>query len=720
MTARPSSPRLPSTPLLPWGSLPARTAFRCPPALLLPALLLGVLLCAPPAAASDAALAITGVTVLPMDAERMLPDQTVLVEDGRIAALGATGAVALPPGAEVVDGVGLFLLPGLFDTHVHFDRTEGEALLELHLAHGVTTVQSMHGSPWHLELRERVRRGELTGPRIVTTGPTTATERVDSPEKAAEVVRAQHGAGYDAVKMYGDGSGGMTEETYRRVIDEAHRLGMRVTGHAPRNHPFSLVLGHGQDSIDHLEEVIYTYQPILDVIGPLIDVQFGRAEPETVEAALADPDDLHRRLRPAYERLARDARAAGLAITPTLVAFRTIWQQTTPAYPTLLELPQMQWMHPLTRAEWGPGLNRYRSGGWADRLELMDKILGTGFAVQMEMVPHLAAAGVPILAGTDAPLTFVFPGWALHRELELLVEAGLTPYQALAAATSTAAAELGLAADSGTVAPGKRADLLLVEANPLEAIANTRRIAGVVAAGRWLPRAELDRRLEAVVASNERKAAQVEPLLAAFRSDDAGAIAEAFRGIEAPDEEVRRFAERMINSAGYGLLGDGEVEPALAAFRTNTELFADSANVWDSLGEGLLTAGRLEEALASYRKALEVDPAFDNPKSYVAFLEELAPALAAAPELSAEELARYAGDYGERHVRLREDGRLVYHRGEGEPRPLVPLAGHRFRIEGVWDFLMRFDVEGDGPAARIVGVYAQGHTDESVRGAPAD
>ncbi|MEM7204004.1 MAG: amidohydrolase family protein [Planctomycetota bacterium] len=563
-------------------------------------------------AAPQQPVAFVGVDVLPMDRERVLRDHTVVVADGRIAAIGPRVEVTPPAAATVVNGRGKSLLPGLVDMHIHLDDPEFDDLLHLHLRHGVTTVQSMHGSPRHLQLRDRIARGELVAPRLVTTGPTTATERVNTPAKAERVVAAQSRAGYDAIKMYGDGSDSMSRETYAALIAAAHARDLRVVGHAPRNHPFSLVVELRQDSIDHMEEVIYTHLPILKAMGPLTRLQFGRGDAAQVERALAKLGDLTTQLRPAAQELARSLREAGTTVTPTLVTFETILRQTTPEYDAMLEADELRFVHPITRANWGPARNRYRNGSWKPRLAAISQVLARSFEVQMMLVQELDRAGVRLLAGTDAPLLFVYPGASLHHELGLLVRAGLTPFNALVAATRAPAEELGLANHIGTVAVGKVADLVLVDGDPLTDIEAAANVVGVVRAGHWLPRSTLDARCDQLAQAHAAPAAVVERLVAALDRDDVDAAVAAWRTAEAADPRVADFLESEINRLGYAALGATQVERARELFALNCELFPDAFNTWDSLAELSLGQGDHKRALTLYRKSLELEPTNAN------------------------------------------------------------------------------------------------------------
>jgi len=548
-------------------------------------------------------LAITHVDVIPMDRPGVLRDQTVLVRGDAIVAVAPAGEVAVPRGTRTLDGKGRFLIPGLFDTHVHLGTEPPEHLM-LYLAHGVTTVQNMSGRPAHLALRKRVDAGELPGPRIVTTGPTTAEERVDSPEKARAHVAMVKSTGYDAVKQYGDGADKMSEETYRTLVEATHAAGMRLVGHAPRNHPFSLVLEAHQDSIDHAEEIVYTHAPLGAQV--IREMQFSDPGPERTRTILGELDGLVARAQPAILELARQAKAAGLALTPTLVAFETIERTASPAYPQLLADPYLEYVSPVLRASWGPSFNRYRTGGWKNRLETVDRALLTSVALQKEIVRAFDAAGVPLMTGTDAPLPFVYPGKSLHRELALFVASGLSPEHALRAATVVAAQQLRV--PGGVVVAGAPADLVLLAADPLADIANTQQIVAVVRVGRAWSREELDAGLAKLAALYDPLEANVKRIVERIEAGDAAGAIQAYRAAPAGDAQLARFVENAVNAAGYKLIGAKQLDAAIAVFELNTQAFPAAANTWDSLAEAHMTRGDDQLAIQYYKKSLELDP----------------------------------------------------------------------------------------------------------------
>lgn len=419
---------------------------------------------------TEGALAIVHVNVLPMTAdERVLEDHAVLIRDGRIAAVAPTSELELPAGCRIVEGAGRFLLPGLTDMHVHV-TSEDDLLLDL--AAGVTSVRNMWGLPMHLAMQERIEDGSLLGPTLYTTGPITdgvppgwdGSVGVDGAEVARAEVLRQKEAGFEAVKVYN----GLGEEAYVAIVDTAHEEGMRVTGHVPDAVGIRTALEIGQDCIEHLEG----YFPSMG------------AAPAGDEAELV--------------RLTVEA---GTWNCVTLVVMRNISMLGDPA--ALKARPEMRYVSPATRASWDPATDwRFKNvppGGFEGFRARVHGMQAFTLAL------HQAGAG--ILVGTDTPNPYVVPGFAVHDELALLVEAGFTPYEALDADTAQAATYLGRRTEFGRIVPGLRADLLLLRENPLEDIARTRERAGVVVRGRWLPQEELDRRLEELASSFEEEPA---------------------------------------------------------------------------------------------------------------------------------------------------------------------------------------------------------------------
>ena len=410
-------------------------------------------------AADGAGFAFVDVNVVPMDRETVLPSHTVLVRDGAIVALGPAGTIDIPADAVRIEGGGrAYLMPGLADMHVHLRRS-GRSWLPLFLANGVTTVLNMGGTPNHLAWRQEVADGVIDGPTIYTAGPHIGRYRPLSPDEAERLVVEQHDAGYDLIKVYSSSPGDWSREAYERVIATAKARGIAVTGHAPRNLPFDVVLEVGSQSMSHTEELLYTHFKNLD------------------EARV-----------PA---LAEKAAARGLWLMTSFATFEGIARQwgKPDAVEHELGLDSARYLHPDLVRIWrheNSYVRRRDAGEWIEAALKFHHVL----------IKALHDAGVGLMTGTDAPLPVMMPGVSMHREIAILTEAGLTPYQALRAATRNPGDYMhdavGRPERFGRVAPGYRADLLLLSGNPLADLSVLGRPLGVMARGRWFDRAALD------------------------------------------------------------------------------------------------------------------------------------------------------------------------------------------------------------------------------------
>jgi imidazolonepropionase-like amidohydrolase len=438
--------------------------------------------CARPAAPEPArapgepVVAFVGVTLLPLDTGAAVSDQTVVVRGERIERVGPRGAVEVPPEAQVIAGRGRYLIPGLIDAHVHLARTEDLAIL---LALGVTTVRNMWGAPIHLEWRDRVARGELPGPTIYTAGPIVDGERpghpgsliVRSEADADRAIALHRRLGYDLVKVYSR----LAPPVFDRLAEGARRAGLAIAGHVP----WSVTLGHAVDagmrSIEHMTGVVAALEAADSPVAGRSDGPWRDRDIDHVDEA---------RIAGLVQQLA----AHHTFMVPTRVVMDP-WAPAAEVRDRLAE-PEMRWVPPCNRALAEP---RPDDAGDLDRARRM-------LALYDRVLRALDTAGAPIAAGTDPGNPLVVPGFALHRELEHLVGAGLSPLAALQAATRRGAELLGREGELGRIAAGMRGDLVLLDASPLDDIRNTRRIAGVMARGRYRARAELDTLLERIAA----------------------------------------------------------------------------------------------------------------------------------------------------------------------------------------------------------------------------
>jgi Amidohydrolase family len=429
---------------------------------------------------TPAPVAFVNVTVVPMDRERLLASQTVVIREGRIAELGPAAAVKVPSGARRIDGANKFLMPGLADAHFHLQSREEDdhQLLQVLLANGITSIFNLHGGPSILELRGRVARGDVLGPTIYTSGPYISDAPAWPPEadEVERLVVEQKRAGYDLVKTHGD----FSREAFRRLMRVARRERIKVIGHLPRNLGIAPVFEEHMDAVAHAEEFIYSYF-------------FFDAPPQLPEAG---PETRRRFLENAEKRIPELAAAtarAGTWVVPNLVAYRMIVEQGKDVA-SVLARPETRYVPPGVAADWQPGQNRYDRKYSPEMAEHMTWRLG----LISKLTGALGGEGVPMMAGTDAPIPGVVPGFSLHDELKLLVATGLTPYEALRTATVNPAVFLGQPDEFGTLIVGARADLLLLDANPLSDVSNAARRAGVMVRGRWLVESELRAMLEGV------------------------------------------------------------------------------------------------------------------------------------------------------------------------------------------------------------------------------
>jgi imidazolonepropionase-like amidohydrolase len=435
------------------------------------------------------------VSVIPMDQERLLEHQSVVVSGGVIVAIGDSGSIRIPPGAEQVSGQGRFLLPGLADMHAHIsgwaedgveDSHEEVARSELllYLATGVTTLRNTAGSEAHLELIRKIESGEITGPRMFTASPLIEGENavwpvpdiVTDPSDADALLSRFAGQGYTMVKVYHTVSG----EVYRALSAAAARYGLEIIGHVSFDVGIDLALENGQHSIEHLRGYDF------DGATPEALARDGGRSAERFATWLG----MTARRR---GELASATAAAGTWNCPTLVINELLFDDD--ARDALGQNPMLRYVHPRVRANIASNVLDTIFGPEAKAM--MARVLPK----QYEMIVALNEAGAGLLVGTDTMVPYLIPGFTPIDEIEHFVAAGLSPWDALKAATKSPAESLGVLADSGTINIGKRADLVLLDANPLEDVSNLWKQAGVMVNGRWIARAEMMQLLEQLAAS---------------------------------------------------------------------------------------------------------------------------------------------------------------------------------------------------------------------------
>jgi hypothetical protein len=439
------------------------------------------------------------VTVIDATGAAPKPDMTVFVSGGVIRSISRSTATQFPAGTPVINASGKYLIPGLWDMHVHWYMKD---YLPLFIANGVTGVRQMWGFPFHQEWRKQIQSEALLAPRMIIAssiidGPNAVWQgsvSVASAEEARQAVRTSKEQGADFIKVYNR----LPREAFFAIADETRKLRITFAGHVPDRITASEASDAGQRSIEHLSGILEgsstREQDLTAKADNLRRLASGQA---------ADPVQTRNRRRMMLETFSTE-RAEHLFSrlksnhtwqVPTMTVLRSIASLDDP---NLRNDPRLKYMPFPFRKYWDPTTDFRFKDKTAEDFELVRRV----YKKQIEVVGMMQRAGVEILAGTDTLNPYCFPGFSLHDELVLLVQAGLTPMQAIQSATVNPARFLDLEKTLGTIQEGKVADLVLLDRNPLEDISNTQKINAVLVNGRLLNRTALDEFLAQAEASS--------------------------------------------------------------------------------------------------------------------------------------------------------------------------------------------------------------------------
>ena len=406
-------------------------------------------------------VAFVNVNIVPMDKNRVLASQTVIVQDGLIVRIGSMNQVKIPKSAEIVQGNGKgFLMPGLADMHVHINDGNDLRLL---IANGVTTVRNMRGADLHLLFREDVKGGLQVGPAIYSAGPTLDGNPpvrpyyrvIETAEEARLAVIETKERGFDFIKVYTR----LGPEAYAAIVETANQNKIPVVGHVPVKVGFSSAVKAGQYSVEHLYGAVYAMEK---------DSEYDPGFIERWSFAF-DPDKLTDYLEITVK--------SGLWNCPTLAIYKR-WQASVDV---LTSAPELKYLRNSRKDRWRI---------YVEPKEHKEK--------RQYLVKRLHEAGAGLLLGTDMGVPYVVPGFSIYEELQRFVDSGLTPYEAIKTGTYNAAKFMKKLDEFGTVEKGKEADLILIRGNPLEDIANIKNPLGVMAKGRWYPHPVLEKMLRDV------------------------------------------------------------------------------------------------------------------------------------------------------------------------------------------------------------------------------
>lgn len=416
------------------------------------------------------------VNVIPMDKERVLENQTVVIKNGVITAMGNASAVKHSNNAVIIEGQGKFLIPGLAEMHAHVPPIDDiEPMKEVALLFslkGVTTIRGMLGHPRHLELRSKLQSGEIIGPKFYTSGPSISGGTVKSVEDGAAMVRQQKQAGYDFLKLHP----GLTKETFAAISKTAKEVNIPFAGHVSYDVGVWRAIDAGYATIDHLDGFIESLVPGIENISEQqngIFAMFSSAKADTTR----------------IPKLMTALKEKNIWVVPTQ-ALAERWFAPDKSPESLRAEPEMIYMQPATLTSWVNSKKSLMSNPNYDAAAVSRFI-----ALRRKLIYECNKNGVGLLLGSDAPQVFDVPGFSIHHELQYMVDAGLTPYEALRTGTVNVAT-FYKRSNEGVIKTGAVSDLVLLNGNPLKDIHQTKNIEGVMLGNKWLPKTFIEKELK--------------------------------------------------------------------------------------------------------------------------------------------------------------------------------------------------------------------------------
>ena len=424
------------------------------------------------------AVVFENVNVITMENEQVLGSQNVVIADGIIRSVSAD--TDYPEGAQVIRANGGYLLPGLAEMHAHIPTDEDPDLVQetlfLYLAGGVTTIRGMLGHPSHLVLREKVANGTQLGPHIYTSGPSINGNSAPDQETVNGMVREQKESGYDFLKIHP----GLTLEVFDALVQTANEVDIPFAGHVSRNVGIRHAIASKYASIDHLDQYVEGLVPAEAGVNPQENGFFGMNFTDLADESLLSD-------------LIESSKENNVWVVPTQCLAER-WAGPVSAE-EMAASPEMIYMPKATRERWLQSKQQMQNNADYDPQKAQRFI-----DLRRRMIKAMNDGGMGVLLGSDAPQVFNVPGFAIWHEIEMYVDAGLTPYEALITGTVNPAKYFNTGGSRGLVKEGYEADLLLVADNPLTDIKNLRNLQGVMIMGQWLPKNEIEQRLAQLAA----------------------------------------------------------------------------------------------------------------------------------------------------------------------------------------------------------------------------
>jgi hypothetical protein len=558
--------------------------------------------------AKPRSLALTHVTVIDTTGGPAKPDMTVVIAGNRIIEVAKSDPIRPPSNRETVNANGKFLIPGLWDMHVHWYEKD---YLPLFIANGVTGTRQMYGVPVFQQWRKEIEAGELLGPHLLIPSPIVDGPKPVWPGSIAvahasegrrAVIQVKRG-GADFVKVYSL----LSRDAYFAIADESKKQGIPFEGHVPDSVTLEEASNAGQMSVEHLTgvlaacssreaELLKSAQATVEAIdgGQLPTVRYSGPEFRARQKLALETYSSQK-----AEAVFGELKKNHTWQCPTLTVLRSMaWSDD----PSFANDPRLKYLPRDIVSSWDPKADPFLKNKTAEDWAISKKV----YTRDLELVGAMEHAGVEILAGTDTLNPYCLPGFSLHDELGLLVQAGLTPLQALQAATLNPARFMGRENDLGTVAPGKIADLVLLDANPLEDIGNTRKISAVVFGGKVFSRAALDDMLTKIEALASRPSIG-DVLLKTIEEQNVDAAIKQYHELKTAQPTTYDFGESALDDLAERLEEMKKSKEALRILELNTQE-NPSSYTYDSLGEACAEAGDKECAIKSFKKSLQLSP----------------------------------------------------------------------------------------------------------------
>jgi Amidohydrolase family/Tetratricopeptide repeat len=553
-------------------------------------------------------LVLTHVTIIDGTGSPAQPDMAVVITGKRISEIAPSKKIRMPKGAEIVPENGKFLIPGLWDMHVH---PHGKEYLPLFIANGVTGIRIMWGNAENHDWRKEVDAGTLIAPHMLIASPIIDGPRPfwlsvsvhNEPEARDAVVKSKQ-AGADFVKVYTF----LPREEYFAIADESKKQGLPFVGHVPMSISAEEASIAGQKSIEHLTGILAACSTRSEELNQaskddLVEYLDGGKHQFEGPRAHALRDEMLATYSPEKAAaLFALFKKNGTWQTPTLTLWHMFSSLDDAAFTSDSRL---KFVPVRERESWEPVAFAKQSDSQNTTLSQKD------FGMNLRVVGAMQRAGVGILAGTDTGNPYCISGFSLHDELRLMVEAGLTPMEALQTATLNPARFMGRENDFGTVSQGKMADLVVLDADPLQDVRNTTRIAAVVFDGTFIPRSDLDAMLSHAEALANRKPIGT-VLFKTIQDKNVGAAIDEYHELQRDQPTAYDFSEDELIGLGYQLLQLKKVTDAIEVFKLSVETYPNSYNTYDSLAEAYMDHGDKDLAIRNYQKSLELNPANHN------------------------------------------------------------------------------------------------------------